>query len=713
MNDKILIDSQLIKSKNRSILLEANLPKVSIIQTVRSSTQSNTQLASISSIINQTYSNWELIIVNDGGNLDGLVQDPLITKHISKIKIINCRRIGRANALNIGLKNSTGQFVSYLDHDNFYDNHFLEVMVYSALENDSDFIYCAQLRFSDEGTSILFYKNITKKDILKYNKIDINAVLHKRIIGPQDNYNIFDPRLTRLIDWAAFLKFLSMGIKFKSLPFIGSYYFDGQRNDRISNNDEFEDNFRFISTIILDDEFNKNTIKKLTQSCNFCSYVGTDFRSAGTQSTVFEINSVRGGGFRANNLCPCCGSFDRHRSMNFIISEIITAKQLENILHIAPEKLISDFLISKLPNSNIIAGDKFPESSNILSIDITKLRFDNEFFDLIVCSHVLEHVKDDDIAISELFRVLRPGGIIIAPIPYSEIIYSSISEPRQVNYSKEKRLSLFGQEDHVRLYEKDDYISKFKKSGFHHINYDESIFNNFNANACEMFVFQKPLSTQIDKIASVCNEDILPFILSRDLGGWALEKDLVQLIDILSSQLAQPLMVEFGSGKGSKSLAYIMKKHKGRMYSIESDDYWASLVDNELTENDLSDYSQVLLSPLSEIVEFNIPSLFYSKTFLDYIDNGINLVVIDGPKGTISPIARYPALPMIFPKLDKDKFFIILDDYNRVDEKIIVELWKLNYKELYFLPLKLEKKQICVVSNICLEHFFDDNFIIN
>jgi hypothetical protein len=74
---------------------------------------------------------------------------------------------------------------------------------------------------------------------------------------------------------------------------------------------------------------------------------------------------------------------------------------------------------------------------------------------------------------------------------------------------------------------------------------------------------------------------------------------------------------------------------------------------------------------------------------------------------TLSPNNFLYTLEEYFPKLDKDKFFIILDDYNRVDEKIIVELWKLNYKELYFLPLKLEKKQICVVSNICLEHFFD------
>jgi ubiquinone/menaquinone biosynthesis C-methylase UbiE len=45
------------------------------------------------------------------------------------------------------------------------------------------------------------------------------------------------------------------------------------------------------------------------------------------------------------------------------------------------------------------------------------MRFEDNFFDVIICNHVLEHVKDDQKAMSELFRVLNPKGIAILQVP--------------------------------------------------------------------------------------------------------------------------------------------------------------------------------------------------------------------------------------------------------------------------------------------------------
>ncbi|HER25177.1 MAG TPA: class I SAM-dependent methyltransferase [Candidatus Atribacteria bacterium] len=45
-----------------------------------------------------------------------------------------------------------------------------------------------------------------------------------------------------------------------------------------------------------------------------------------------------------------------------------------------------------------------------IRLDIADMNFEDNFFDVIICTHVLEHVKDDQKAISELFRVLKPGG---------------------------------------------------------------------------------------------------------------------------------------------------------------------------------------------------------------------------------------------------------------------------------------------------------------
>lgn len=55
-----------------------------------------------------------------------------------------------------------------------------------------------------------------------------------------------------------------------------------------------------------------------------------------------------------------------------------------------------------------------------MKIDIIDINFENSYFDFIVCNHVLEHIQDDRKAMRELFRVLRPEGIVILQIPISK-----------------------------------------------------------------------------------------------------------------------------------------------------------------------------------------------------------------------------------------------------------------------------------------------------
>ena len=58
--------------------------------------------------------------------------------------------------------------------------------------------------------------------------------------------------------------------------------------------------------------------------------------------------------------------------------------------------------------------------AGIMELDITDLPFTDECFDLILCSHVLEHVHDDRSAMRELYRVLAPGGIVVFETPNPE-----------------------------------------------------------------------------------------------------------------------------------------------------------------------------------------------------------------------------------------------------------------------------------------------------
>ena len=95
--------------------------------------------------------------------------------------------------------------------------------------------------------------------------------------------------------------------------------------------------------------------------------------------------------------------------------------------------------------------------------DILDLPFEDELFDFVLCNHVLEHIEDDAKAMSELFRVLKPGGIGIFQIP-QDLSLDQTFEDSNIT-SPEERAAHFGQYDHVRIYGK-DYFDRLRKVGF-------------------------------------------------------------------------------------------------------------------------------------------------------------------------------------------------------------------------------------------------------
>lgn len=122
------------------------------------------------------------------------------------------------------------------------------------------------------------------------------------------------------------------------------------------------------------------------------------------------------------------------------------------MLHIAPEICYID-RFEALKNLDYITADIESPLAK-LKMDIHDIPLDDESVDVIFCNHVLEHVDDDKQALSEIKRVLRPGGWAILQVPFfyplPKITYEdkSITEPSE-------REKAFGQDDHVRMYGED------------------------------------------------------------------------------------------------------------------------------------------------------------------------------------------------------------------------------------------------------------------
>lgn len=169
---------------------------------------------------------------------------------------------------------------------------------------------------------------------------------------------------------------------------------------------------------------------------------------------------------RPHVLCPFCGSRERARMIWLFLKERKVLRSGLRVLHVAPERCLSERILS-LPGVVYTAGDKFTPGYDhppgTIDLDITAMPFANEAFDLILCSHVLEHVPDDRTAMKELHRVLAPGGTAILMVPIAPHGVVTDEDPTVVD--PQERIRRFGQFDHVRYYGC-DFPDRLRAAGF-------------------------------------------------------------------------------------------------------------------------------------------------------------------------------------------------------------------------------------------------------
>ncbi len=160
--------------------------------------------------------------------------------------------------------------------------------------------------------------------------------------------------------------------------------------------------------------------------------------------------------------CPRCGASSRHRLFYlFLKNETKFFADNLKVLHFAPEHCFYK-RFKKLPNINYLSAD-LNSPRAMKKIDITNIPFKDQNFDVVISSHVLEHIPNDIKAIQELYRVQNKSGwsIHIVPIDYKrEITY----EDDNIN-TVELREKYYGHHDHRRIYGK-DYIKRLKNVGF-------------------------------------------------------------------------------------------------------------------------------------------------------------------------------------------------------------------------------------------------------
>ncbi|MEJ6777159.1 MAG: methyltransferase domain-containing protein [Crocinitomicaceae bacterium] len=192
---------------------------------------------------------------------------------------------------------------------------------------------------------------------------------------------------------------------------------------------------------------------------------------------------------RDNVLCPYDLTLERHRLLWLYLKDHSTFFSAEKlaVLHIAPEQCFHA-RFKKQANLNYLTGDLISPIAD-MHFDLHSIPLEDNRFDVVFCNHVMEHVDDAIQCMSELYRVMKPGGWGIMQVPQDTNRDVTYEDPLIV--SPEDREKHFWQKDHVRLFGK-DYPNWLKKAGFDvdvfdkESNYSEELIHKYRLSKSEI-----------------------------------------------------------------------------------------------------------------------------------------------------------------------------------------------------------------------------------
>lgn len=159
-------------------------------------------------------------------------------------------------------------------------------------------------------------------------------------------------------------------------------------------------------------------------------------------------------------------------------------------------------------------------------------------------------------------------------------------------------------------------------------------------------------------------------------GGWAVgPPTLLSLVREVLARPEHPTIVECGSGTSTVWIALALRQRGGgRVIALEHTKRYVAQTRGDLDRAGLAAWAEVRLAPIEEQpVDGERHPWYAARAWQDLTD--IDVLVVDGPPGSIAPQARFPALPLLGPAL-RDGATVLLDDVSRPNEAEVAKRWR-------------------------------------
>lgn len=381
----------------------------------------------LSSLVAQSRTPAQVVVVDDGTESVAEVTQSFVDR-LPDLRVVATPHpySGPSEARNVGLATVTQSMITYLDDDNEMATRWLAAVTDHFEANpDSTFVYGGQLRLDAAAPDGVLFRVGTNTELRATNWIDTGMMAH-RSSGVRWN-----TALRRLTDWDFALTMVdSQGVD--PLPYLASIY-DGDSRGRISTGASYR--------IFRDSVIRRHGTCRSDAHCTLCGYVGAFGPGPSGQPEAS---------------CPNCRALPRHRFLSLLLPGLaanLAESGHRDALEIAPfessERLFSENGV------RLLTMDVDPSADGRqvdFAGDLQALPCRDMSVPLLVVSHVLEHVRDDRLALSEIARVLPTGGVAIIQVP---LRLDGRATEEDVDAPVAERVRRFGQQDHVRFYGED------------------------------------------------------------------------------------------------------------------------------------------------------------------------------------------------------------------------------------------------------------------